>query len=247
MIYQYLKKILVISILTGCCVCCCCSNSTNKKVDIKVIKGKIILYGHELKTKHAVKISNPYRSSDTLISTDLSPNNNNLIVSVGNPFEGYRKWEFWFYDISKKGEPINIVPTNMPSRNFGTKWLSNDIFEIEWGGFGWRQTRFYDARNLNNNFLCDDCRFYDVTKDVYVAQREYKVEIGPGFNKDHYTKELFDLGLPPNMDVLNVISSIKDVKIKNTKLLIFCDRGKGVIEKLIFEPLILKEKQLSRH
>jgi hypothetical protein len=247
MICQCLKRILFISILTGFCICCCCSNSTNKKVDIKGIDGKIILYGYELKTKHAVKISNPHVSTDTLISTDLSPNNDNLIVTVGNPFKGYREWEFWFYDKSKKGEPIKIIPSNLPIKDVGVKWLSNDIFQIEWGGFGWEQSRFYDARNMNNNFLCDDCRFYDVTKDVYVAQRESKIEIGPGFYKNNYKTESFDLGLPPNMDVLDVISSIKDVKIENTSLVVFCDRGKGVMEKLVFHPLILilKEKKSS--
>lgn len=245
MIYQYLKKILLISILSICFVWLGYANSTNK-VDIKVIKGKIILYGHNLKTKHEVIISKPHVETDTLVSTDLSPNNDNLIVSVGYTLKGYREWEFWFYDI-KKGVPINIVPTSMPVHGVGIKWLSNDIFKIEWGGFGWRQSRFYDAKNLNNNFLCDDCRFYDVVKDVYVAQRNSKIEIGPGFYKDSFTKELFDLGLPSNLGVLGVVGAIKDVKIENTSLVVFCDKGKGTTEKLIFEPLILKEKQSFRH
>jgi hypothetical protein len=140
MISQYLKKILVISILTGCCVCWGYTNST-AKVDLKIIKGKIILYGHKLKTKHEVKIYKPHVETDTLISTDLSPNNDNLIVSVGYTLKGYMEWEFWFYDI-KKGEPINIVPTTIPIQNVGIKWLSDDIFQIVWGGFGWQQSRF---------------------------------------------------------------------------------------------------------
>lgn len=249
MIYQYLKKILAISILTICYASWGYANSTNK-VDIKVVNGKIILYGHELKTKHEVKISKPSGETDTNIYTDLSPNNKRLIVTLGYYVEGPdTDWEFWFYDISKKREPIKIIPTNLPVRGFGVEWLSNDIFQIRWGGYGWSQIRFYDARNLNKNFLCDDCRFYDVSKDVYVAQRfffpksESKVEIGPGFNKDHYSKELFDLGLPSDLYTDSVVSAIKDVKIENTSLVVFCDKGKGTTEKLIFEPVILKEKK----
>ena len=245
MIFKYLKKILVIYILLISSICLCHANSTNN-IDIKVTSGKIILYGHKLKTKHEVKISRPPVETDTIIGKHLSSNNNNLIVTIGYTLKGYREWEFWFYDIIKKNEPIKIIPTTIPIQNVGIKWLSDDIFKIVWGGFGWQQSRFYDAKNLNNNFLCADCRFYDVVKDVYVAQRNSKIEIGPGFYKDSFTKELFDLGLPSNLGVLGVVGAIKDVKIENTSLVVFCDKGKGTTEKLIFEPLILKEKQSSK-
>jgi hypothetical protein len=245
MISQYLKKILVMSLLTICYVCWGYANSADK-VDIKIIKGKIILYGHELKTKHEVKISSPRVSTDTLVSTNLSPNNNNLIVGLRYTLKGLREWEFWFYDISKRGDPVQIIPTSIPIQDVGIKWLSENIFQIEWGGYGWEQSRFYDAKNLNNSFLCDDCVFYDVVKDVYVAQRDSKIEIGPGFYKDNFKAELFNLGLQPNFSVDDVIDAIKDVKIENTGLVVFCDRGKGFTEKLFFEPLILKEKQSSK-
>jgi len=233
------------SFLTICYVCWGYANSTGK-VDIKINKGKIILYGHELKTKHAVEISKPPVETDTIIGKHLSLKNNNLIITIGYTIKGYRDWEFWFYDRSKKNEPIKIIPTTIPIQDVGIKWLSDDIFQIEWGGYGWEQSRFYDAKNLNNNFLCEDCRFYDVIKDIYVAQRESKIEIGPGFYKDNFKKEIFDLGLSSNLDVLDVVGAIKDVKIENTSLVIFCNRGKGVTEKLVFEPFILKEKQSSK-
>jgi len=209
-------------------------------VDLYVVDNRIVLFGYMLDTKYEVKKSSPPKESDTIIHTKLSPDNHNLIVIVGFNLSERIVWEIWKYNINQQQEPICISSNIEFGSNIRTKWHNNDVFEISWGGFGWKKTKFINI-TTNTNFLIDNYIFYDPVYDIYVALKPStvkpsKIEVGPGFDKRNRNIELFDIKSKSDLNGLDIVI---DVKINGDNLMVSQKNNNGILEN-IFKHDILK-------
>lgn len=199
------------------------------KCQYELYDGKIKVFDYLLEPKNPID-----DTEDTVIACDSSPDGRWITVQ-----SGYRiSVDIWLYDSYTKKRPIRI--DTQPGNHTRVNFHSNAVFEVRWGGMGYRMSDFFQVDKPKVKVHIDDVLSYFDVLDAYVSFYENGVVIGKVFEKIMPEKFHIDFDLTKDPNAISPLFVIDKIKIIGEELIVSHRRTNGQMTTEVFKPKLLK-------
>jgi len=189
--------------------------------------GKIKIYDYLLEPRYPL-------GNEAVIACKNSPDGRWITIQAG-----YRlNVDIWLYDSYTKTNPIKI--DTEPGNNVRVIFHGNKVFEVRWGGIGYRMSDFFQTDNTKAKVHIDDVLSYFDVLDIYVCFYERGVKVGKVFGKDSPEKFQVDFDLTNDSSALSPLFVIDKVEITGEDLIVLHHMANGKKDVEIFKPKLLK-------